>query len=79
MITKHWVEHYALEGNEKFPCPTCGQARGAVAGDTSIGTRYDDGKWDSRGWRVLKCGHGVRVDDYADGSCQIVPCNELVK
>lgn len=79
MITKHWVENYALEGREIFTCPTCRQVRGAVAGDTHIGTRYDNGRWDSQGWRVLKCGHGIGVYDYADGTRQIIPSNDLVK
>ena len=79
MVTKHWIENYAHEGKERFTCPICNQERGSVAGDTHIGTRYDNGKWDSQGWRVLKCGHGINVYDYADGSRQITPANNLVK
>ncbi len=79
MITEYWARTYGLEGKEKFTCPTCGELKGAVAGDTHIGTRYDNGRWDSRGWRILKCGHGIGVDDYADGTRQLCPAPELVR
>ena len=76
-LSKHWAKTYGFEGKEKFRCPKCGEMVGAVAGDTHIGTRYDNGTWDSRGWRFLKCGHGIRVDDYADGTRQITPAPEM--
>lgn len=72
MITEYWAKTYGVEGTEKFTCPECGQSTGAVAGDTFIGTRYGNGRFDSSGWRVLKCGHSIGVYDYADGSRQIV-------
>jgi hypothetical protein len=77
-ISKYWAITYGREGKREFICPECGKRGGAVAGDTHIGTRYDNGKWDSQGWRVLKCGHGISVYDYADGTRQIAPAPSLV-
>ena len=77
-ISKYWAKTYGLEGSEEFDCPECGSIIGAVAGDTHTGTRYNNGKWDSWGWRVLKCGHGIGVYDYANGGRSIVSAPELV-
>ena len=77
-ISKYWAETYGHEGDRKFECPECGKTVGAVAGDTNIGTRYEDGTFDSQGWRVLKCGHGISVYSYANGTENIAPAPELV-
>ena len=78
-ISTYWAKTYGLEGSTKYTCPTCDKVSGAVTGDTHISTRYDNGKWDSQGWAVLKCGHGIGIYDYANGTQQILPAPELVK
>lgn len=78
-ISAYWAKTYGREGATKYTCPTCGEVKGAVTGDTHIGTRYVNGTWDSRTWLVLKCGHAIEIDDYADGTEQIYPAPELMK
>lgn len=78
-ISSYWARTYGREGNKKYDCPECGEVVGAVAGDTHIGTRYDNGKWDSQSWCALKCGHGISIYSYADGTEQIIPAPELMK
>jgi hypothetical protein len=77
-FTKHWIDNYAVEGATKYTCPTCGVSSGLVAGDMYRGTTYENGESDWRGWGVLKCGHAVSRDWYADEDTERLTPNDFI-